>query len=240
MVYAKDFYLIDSASLIITVHKTQEYIVPSRACNIKSRIAALWLNWKSWSQVCFKSHSCLRFKHFTLSCLLLLSLSSLSWYQVTKPFPSKQKACYFSSTKYSSDTPHSPCNFVDCGQHVLHLERCDFLFIILSEQRTGGEDKPPHLPLPTLHYMRKFPKVYSDSSWTQHHCKHQRWCPVPYSFNCTESFCNLQPTFTQSCIFAHLCWCKKDHLCSSGLSWHLSLIYLYIKQTGFFWFTHLP
>lgn len=41
MVYAKDFYLIDSVSLIITVHKTQEHIVPSRACNTKSGLAAL-------------------------------------------------------------------------------------------------------------------------------------------------------------------------------------------------------
>lgn len=41
MVYAKDFYLIDGVSLIITVHKTQEYTVPSRACNTKSGPAAL-------------------------------------------------------------------------------------------------------------------------------------------------------------------------------------------------------
>lgn len=60
---------------------------------------------KSWSHVCLKSCPYSRFKHFTLGCLLLFRSSSLSWYQITKPFPSEQKRRQTSPAKLCSDIP---------------------------------------------------------------------------------------------------------------------------------------
>lgn len=77
---------------------------------------------KSWSRVCLKSCPYSRFKHFTLGCLLLFRSSSLSWYQITKPFPSEQKTCQTSPTKLHSDiSPPKFCKLLCCITPVTFL-----------------------------------------------------------------------------------------------------------------------